>query len=131
MSGNFPRTASNVYPCWVSFFSMLTQSLVELLMIHFLKHTHYTKGDYILASFTDYKNLICPNETANKRAFSFSFSIFWQFSSCGFIMLPPPPLIISVPRSFQLGDMLLGQLSLLTFLTLPLLLPGVYLGGVF
>lgn len=72
------------FPPW-----MLMQYLAELLMIHFLKHTHYTKGDYILASFTDYKNLIHPNETATKKAFSFSLSIFWQFPSCAIMILSP------------------------------------------
>lgn len=68
-----------------------------------------------------------------KRVFPFLSQSLGIFSSCGFILLHPPPLsyIICVSCSFQLDDMLLGQLSLVTFLTLPLLLPGVYLGGVF
>lgn len=69
-----------------------------------------------------------------KRVFPFLSQSLGIFSSCGFILpSPPAPLsyVIYVSCSFQLDDMLLGQLSLVTFLTLPLLLPRVYLGGVF
>lgn len=69
-----------------------------------------------------------------KKGFSFSFFNLLAFFSLWFYYSAPHPFpsyIIYLSCSFQLDDMLLGQLSLLTFLTLPLLVPGVYFGGVF